>query len=74
VRRRAVLGLVGAAGIAVAAGDGVVEAVTGQEAERERVVRLWNQNRMSGRWFAEHGLADGLIAWDACLFISADER
>jgi hypothetical protein len=74
VRRRAVLRLVGAASIAVAAGDEVVEAVTTQEAERERVVRLWDQNRVSGRWFAEQDLADGPIAWDACLLFSADGR
>ena len=37
-----------------------------------RVVHLWDQQRVTGRWLADHGLADGPIAWDVYLLFGPD--
>lgn len=39
-----------------------------------RVIHLWDEERVTGRWFADHGLGDGPVTWDAYLLFGPDAR
>ncbi len=39
-----------------------------------RVVHLWDQNRLAGRWFAERVQRHGGIAWDAYFLYTAQAK
>jgi hypothetical protein len=36
-----------------------------------RVTRYWDQDRTLGTWFADHGLSDQPILWDAYILFDA---
>jgi hypothetical protein len=39
-----------------------------------RVTSYWDQNRALGTWFADHGLGDQPILWDAYVLFDAQAR
>ncbi|MGH8932524.1 MAG: hypothetical protein ACRDZO_18345 [Egibacteraceae bacterium] len=39
-----------------------------------RVTHLWDEERVVGRWLADHGLGDAPVTWDAYLLFGPDGR